>query len=111
MMLSLRNWRVLMNRRAASLLSLARRAGKLVMGEDSVLNSIRSGEALVVIIPEDAAENTKKKFRDKCSYYNINIILTATKTEINECIGEYNRSCFAIKDEGFAKGIIEALGE
>lgn len=100
-----------MNRRASSLLSLARRAGKLIMGEDSVLESIRAGKARLVIIPCDASENTKKKFNDKCRFYNVNIIVTASKEEINSSIGEYNRSCFAIEDEGFAGGIQNALSE
>ena len=45
-----------------SMLSIAAKAGKVKSGSLAVLNSIRDGEAVFVMITEDASENTKKKF-------------------------------------------------
>ena len=49
-----------MNRQTLSLLSLCQRAGKMKTGEDTVEKAIQKKEAKLVIIPEDASDNTKK---------------------------------------------------
>ena len=43
-------------------LGLATRAGKSVSGEFSVEKSVRQHRAKLVIVSEDASENSKKKF-------------------------------------------------
>ena len=53
-----------------SLLGLCQKAGKLVSGEFAVEKAVKGGNAKIVIISADASENTAKKFRDKCVYYD-----------------------------------------
>ena len=43
-----------------SMLGLARRAGKVVSGEFSVEKAVKSGKAYLVIVAEDASDNTIK---------------------------------------------------
>ena len=59
--------------RILSMLGLAAKAGKIVSGEFSTEKAIKSGKAFLVIVSEEASENTKKIFRDKCSFYEIPI--------------------------------------
>lgn len=99
-----------MDRRTQSMLSLCQRAGKLVTGDDTVLANIKNGTALLVIIAGDASDNTKKKFTDKCSFYNIPFTIASDKVELNSCIGKYNRTVFAVTDENFAAQIAAGLG-
>ena len=61
--------------RILSMLGLAAKAGKIVSGEFSTEKAIKSGKAFIVIVSEEASENTKKMFRDKCSFYEIPIYL------------------------------------
>lgn len=99
-----------MTRQLRSMLSLAQRAGKLLTGDDTVELNIRSGNALLVIVAEDASENTKNKFVNKCKYYNVPFYIFSTKEELSSCIGKYNRSVYAITEENFANKIGQELG-
>ena len=49
-----------------SYIGLATRARKSVSGEFSVENSVRKGKAKLVVVSEEASENTKKKIRSLC---------------------------------------------
>ncbi len=44
-----------------NLLGLAQRAGRLVSGEDLVVEAIQKGQAKLVFLAEDAAGNLSKK--------------------------------------------------
>ena len=79
------------------------RAGKLQSGEFSVLEAVRHKKAELVIISEDASDNTKKKFSDKCSYYNVPMIFFGNKEVLGHAIGKDVRTSLAVLDEGFAK--------
>lgn len=99
-----------MNRKVLSLLSLCQRSGNMSTGESVVEQKIQKKNAFLVIIPEDASDNTKKKFINKCRFYNIPIIITSTKEELSAAIGKFNRSTFAICSESFAQSIQKELG-
>lgn len=94
-----------------SLAGLAARARKIASGEDMVENSIRSGEVRLVIVAEDASANTRKKFSDKCSYYQVPILFVGTKEEVGKAIGKEFRASIAVLDEGFAKAMLDAEGQ
>ena len=92
-----------------SFLGLAAKAGQLASGESSCERAIRSGIAYLVIVADDASQNTKKKFTDMCSYRGIDIKFFGQK----ECIGRYTgkeiRSVVAVLDQGFTKRLIEMV--
>ncbi|TCZ80003.1 YlxQ family RNA-binding protein [Paenibacillus albiflavus] len=90
-------------------LGLATRARKLVTGEETVLKAIRSGEAKLVILAEDASEGTHKKFHDKCTFYNVPIIVYGTRESLGASIGKEARVSIAIVDEGFVKMLRKSL--
>ena len=50
-------------------LGMAQRAGRLASGEFMTEREIQSFRATLVIVAEDASEQTKKKFRNKCEFY------------------------------------------
>ncbi len=94
-----------MERKLSSLLSLARAAGKVILGSDGVENAVKSGEAVLVFVASDASQNTVKRFKDKCSYYNTDICTLFSEAEINEPIGEYGKMVIAVTDDGFASAM------
>ena len=98
-----------MNRQILSLLSLCQRAGKMKTGEDTVEKAIQKKEAKLVIIPEDASDNTKKLFRNMCKYYEVPMEIFATKEELGHWIGKAYRASICILDEGFAKSIVKKI--
>ena len=51
-----------------SLLGLCTRSRNLVSGEFAAEAAVKDGSAALVIVATDASANTKKLFRDKCSF-------------------------------------------
>ena len=96
-----------MERKLLSMLSLCQRAGKLLTGSDTVEEAVKNGDALFVIIAENASDNTKKRFKNKCEYYNVSYVIKGESEEISRAIGKVNRTVAAICDENFANRISE----
>ena len=97
------------NSKVLSMLGLAAKAGKVASGELSTEKEVKSGNACLVIVAEDASDNTKKKFTNKCKHYDVPILITSTKDILSSVIGKDNRSTFAIIDENFANKIHSML--
>ena len=94
-----------------SMLWLCMRAGKLKSGELSVLEAVRGKKAQVVIVSEDASDNTKKLFADKCSYYKVPIVFFGNKESLGHAIGKDVRSSLAITDKGLSEGLLKNLND
>lgn len=94
-----------------SLLGIAMRGRNLVSGEFQTLESIRKGSAMLVIIAEDASDNTRKLFSDKSSFYEIPAVIYGTKEELGRAIGKDPRSSVGVCDAGLADAIIKQLEE
>ena len=92
-----------------SLLGIAMRGRNLVSGEFQPLNAIKKGSAMLVIIAEDASENTRKLFTDKCSFYQVPVFGYGTKEELGRAIGKDLRSSVGVCNAGLADAIIRQL--
>ena len=92
-----------------SLLGLCVKAGKLRSGEVACLDAIRKKTAQLVIIADDATENTKKQFSDKCSYYKVPFVYFGDKKTLGHAIGKDVRTSLAITDEGLALSLRKNL--
>jgi ribosomal protein L7Ae-like RNA K-turn-binding protein len=98
-----------MTDKVLSMLSLATKAGKVVSGEFSVEKSVKSGYSDLVIVAEDASDNTKKMFTNMCTYYNVPIFFYESKEMIGHAIGKQHRASVSIQDSGFAAAILKKL--
>lgn len=92
-----------------SLLGLATRSRNVVSGEFSTEKSVKDGSAKLVIVAEDASDNTKKEFRDMCMYYRVPFVIAGTKEELGHCMGKEFRASLSVTDEGFAKSITKLI--
>lgn len=92
-----------------SLLGLAARAGRLASGEFSAETAVKSGTAALVIVAEDASDNTKKLFHNKCAFYEVPIFDYGTRAELGHAIGKEFRASVAVLDEGLANAIVSHL--
>ena len=88
-----------------SLLGLAKRAGKVVSGEFSTEAAVKSAKAYLVVVSEEASENTKKKFSNMCTYYRVPIYFYGKKEELGKCIGQEFRASLAVTDTGFSEAL------
>ena len=91
------------------LLGLCQRAGKCKSGEFAVEKSIKSGKSFLVIIPEDASDNTKKKFRNMTTYRSVPYQELGTKETLGHQLGRSERSSISIEDQGFAQAMIKYM--
>ena len=91
------------------LIGLAQKAGKIVSGEDSVVRAVREEKAFLVIVAEDASDNTKKLFKDKCAYRDVPQFSVSTKEILGAAIGKKYRSVIALADKGFADAILKLM--
>ena len=95
--------------RIFGLLGLAAKAGKVQSGEFSVEKAVKSGRTFLVIVSEEASENTKKMFRNMCTYYKVPYYEFGGKEELGHALGKEMRASLAIQDEGFSKAIIKLM--
>ena len=100
-----RRWIYLNQNKILSLIGLATKAGRTVSGEFSTEKEVKSGRAALVIVADDASDNTKKKFKNMCDFYHVPIYFYKDKDTLGHAMGKQFRASLAILDEGFAKGI------
>lgn len=99
------------NNKLAGALGLAKKSGNLLSGENICIEAIKSGKVLLTIVAEDASENTKKLFNDKCTYRNIPVYYILNKETMGRIIGKETRAVFAVTDKGFAELILKNIKE
>ncbi|AHM56617.1 hypothetical protein EAL2_c13220 [Peptoclostridium acidaminophilum DSM 3953] len=93
-----------------TLLGFAAKSGNLVTGEDALVNEIRRNSLRLLIIAQDASDNTKKKLSDKAKSYGVDFYICFSKDEISRAIGKENRAAVGIKNAEFHKRLKELLG-
>ncbi len=92
-----------------SLISLAKKAGKVASGEFQTEQAVKKKEACVVIVSAEASENTKKKFRNMCTFYEVPFHVYGGKEELGHAIGYEFRASLAILDHGLAASVEKRL--
>ncbi len=95
--------------RVLSMLGLAARGRNVVSGELQTLNAVKDGSAMLVIVAEDASENTRKLFSDKCSFYEVPLRMYGSREALGRAIGKEMRSSLAIIDIGLAQSVMGYL--
>lgn len=90
-----------------SLVGLATKAGRCVSGEFSTEKAVKSGKAWLVIVSEEASDNTKKKFSNMCSFYEVPIFFFGTKNDLGKAMGKEFRASMAVTDENFSNAILK----
>ena len=95
--------------RILSMLGLAVKAGKVTSGEFSTEKAVKSGTAFLVLVSEEASDNTRKMFRNMCSFYQVPMYIYASKEALGHAIGKQFRASVAVLDEGFAKCLDKKL--
>ena len=98
------------NHPVLSLLGLALRGGRLVLGEEPVEGIVRARDARVLLLAKDAADNTFRRCRHfaevgQCLW----ITLPFTKDEIGSAVGRSSVAIAAITDVGLAHAVVQKL--
>ena len=87
------------------MLGIATKAGKVVTGEFSTEKAVKEGSAMLVVVAGDASDNTKKKFRNMCDYYQVTMKVFSDKNSLGNACGKEFRASLAITDVGLAQAV------
>ena len=91
-----------------SMLGLAAKAGKVTSGDFSVEKLLSGPKARLVILAEDASDNTQKRFKAKAAHAGCPVLVHGVKDALGRSIGKEARSIVAVTDEGLAAAIQQA---
>lgn len=86
-------------------LGLAQKAGKLASGDTAVQYAVKAGKAFVIILAEDASENSRKDIINMGKNYDTPVLTGLTKAELGQAIGKAQRTAIAVLDINFHKMI------
>lgn len=92
-----------------SLVGLATKAGKTVSGEFSTEKAVKTGAAYLVLVSAEASANTKKKFQNMCTFYEVPIYFYGSKEELGAAMGKEFRASLAVTDPGLSEAIVKQL--
>lgn len=95
------------------ILGLCRRAGKMSIGHDAAVSSIKKHKAFLGITCCDASERLKKEIADECSFQNRKVSYIDADFDMKElslCIGT-RAGVISIDDRGFADKLCSILGQ
>lgn len=94
---------------ALRMVGIATKAGRTASGEFMTENAVKSGKAALVILAGDASDNTKKKFKNMCEFYDVPIRIYSTKDELGHAMGKEFRASMAVTDKGLAQTIMKKM--
>ena len=94
-----------MRNRVFQMLGIAAKSGNIASGEFSTEKAVKTGHAFLVIVSEEASENTTKMFTNMTDFYEVPMYRFGTKEELGRCIGKEFRASLAITDENLAKAV------
>lgn len=93
-----------------SLLGLAKKAGRLEIGEEPVGAAARARQAKLILVAADAAENSRRRAAHFAETGNVPWIgVPFTKAELGQMMGRGSCAMAALTDAGFAASLCAKL--
>jgi len=100
-----------MSKKLLLFLGLARKAGKLILGHDAVLNFILKNKGSLVLVSSDVSERSFKKIKEVCDLNKIEIInLEVNMDDILKNLGK-RAGIMAVINSNFISKIKNLLNE
>lgn len=93
-----------------NLLGLARRAGQLAPGENQTSMAMSREDVRLLIMATDAGPSLYRKYHLWAQDLRIPVVRAGTKATLGSAIGMGPHAVLAILDEGFARRILEVVG-
>jgi ribosomal protein L7Ae-like RNA K-turn-binding protein len=94
-----------MSHKILTLLGFAQKSGNLFSGENTVEMYIPRHKVSLVIITEDASENTKERFTKLSERFNVPYIIWGDRETLSHAIGKYNRAVYGVTNKKFSREI------
>lgn len=92
-----------------SFLGIGQKANVVKAGEYKTEESIKFKKCKLIILSEDASDNTKKKFRRLSSNNDIEVIMYGKKESLGNALGKNYISVIGICDKKFSDTLKEKI--
>lgn len=86
-----------------TMLGFAQKSGNLVTGENTVELYLPKKKISLVIIAEDASDNTKNKFVQMSTRFQIPYIIVGSRETLSHAIGKCNRAVYGVSNKKFSR--------
>ena len=96
-------------KKVLSYVGIATKSGKIASGEFLTAKSVKDGSACLVIVADDASDNTKKMFINMCNFYEVPLCFFENKDSLGHSMGKEVRASLAFLDEGLAQAACKQL--
>lgn len=96
---------------ADAYIGFAQRSGRLVSGETASLIALRKGKPKLLLVAENASENTKDRFRTLAEGRGVPVVEYGTTESLGRVIGKSPRATLVIQDARLAREIQRCLGK
>jgi len=90
-----------------SLMQMARKAGKLVMGTAACEQSLKRRKAKLCIIASDISERTKKQIIKLVKHQKV--LICGSKSSLGEAFARNELGIITVEDSNFARGIMRRV--
>lgn len=94
-----------------SMLGLAMKAGKVVCGTDVCIENVKSKKAFLVVVANDASDNTKEKLKRICEQRKVKFVYFGNKFSLSAAAGKVDKAIYAVLDKGFSEKILQLVEE
>lgn len=92
-----------------SAIGLANKAGALVTGMDACLRAVRYGKVILVVLSEEASENTKKKIINACRNKDIPCMEYGKGGMLGKMTGKSHRIVVGVRDKNLSRLILSKM--
>jgi len=100
-----------MTNKTLGFLGLIAKAGALAYGTFATEKTVKSGKAYLVLIANDASENTKKDICNLCDGHEVPYRIWMNKEQLGTYVGKGERTVLAVTNEGFADALVKKIDQ
>ena len=93
----------LLEEKISSLIALANKAGKAVSGSDKVMDTLRRGEAAILIMAEDVSSESRAKFLAAAEKAGVETFRFSVKDRLGSPLGKEIRTAVAVLKSSFSE--------
>ena len=97
------------DKKLASYMGFAAKAGKLAAGTNTCIFTMARGKARLLIVAEDLAENGKEKVLFSAKQNEVEYRVYGKAEDLGHYTGKYGAGVFCITDENFAEVIMNTI--
>jgi ribosomal protein L7Ae-like RNA K-turn-binding protein len=96
-------------RKLASYMGFAAKAGKIASGTNTCIFTMAKGKAGLLIIAEDLADNSREKLMTAARQNEVEVRVFGQADDLAHYTGKYGAGAFCVTDSNFAEVIVQTI--